>query len=147
MDMKDFGNSTPNKFLVVLGKMNSTLMEKLEVHIKSLGFNHSEFLVMYAIAVHGQLTIQDIAARIFVTSGNMTYTIDKLEKKDMLKRIPCPEDRRRIFIDFTDQGREIWYGMLEDHSKYLDDMFNGLDEDMVKQTIEAMKVIGKHVGS
>jgi len=143
--MKEFEKSINNKFLVVLGKMNMSLQDKLESHIKELGFNSTEFMIMYAIASHGPLTIQDIAARIFVTSGNMTYTIDKLEKKDILKRIPCPEDRRRIYVDFTPQGKSTWDNLLQDHSKFLDEMFEKLDIELIQETIENMKIIGKNI--
>lgn len=145
MDMKDFLEFKPNKFMVVLGKMQASIYGELEHHLKQLGFNTTEFLVMYSIAAHGPLTIQDIAARIFVTSGNMTYTIDKLEKRDILIRVRCPEDRRKIFIDFTETGKQEWDIVLEDHSTFLANMFDGIDEHVLEETIENMKVIGKQV--
>lgn len=145
MDMKAFSEFKPNKFMVVLGKMQSSIYTQLDHHIKQLGFNTTEFLVMYSIAAHGPLTIQDIAARIFVTSGNMTYTIDKLEKRDILKRLHCQEDRRKIFIDFTKAGKEQWDSLIDQHSEFLDQLFTGIDEALLDQTIENMKVIGKHI--
>lgn len=145
MDMKAFSEFKLNKFMVVLGKMQSTIYAELDHHIKELGFNTSEFMVMYSIAAHGPLTIQDIAARIFVTSGNMTYTIDKLEKRAILRRLPCPEDRRKIYIDFTDEGRIKWDSLLEEHSQFLTSLFEGIDEEVLDQTIEQMKIIGKTI--
>lgn len=145
MTMSEFEQFMPNRFLIVMGKMNATIHNRIEGHMKSLGFNTTEFLIMYAVAAHGKLTIQDIAARIFVTSGNMTYTIDKLEKKGILKRIPCPEDRRRIFVDFTEQGQSQWDIALDDHSRFLNDLFADIDEQLMSQTIEHMKFIGKNV--
>lgn len=143
MDMKKFSEFTPNKFLVVLGKMQSTVFGKVEKHLKDLGFNTSEFLIMYAIAAHGPLTIQDIAARISVTSGNMTYTVNKLENRGIVKRVSCPEDKRMTYIDFTDSGRDTWKQGLEDHSQFLEEAFKDIDEATMIQTIELMKIIGK----
>lgn len=145
MDMKEFKDFIPNKFLVVLGKMQATILGKVEKHLKSLGYNSTEFLVMYAVAEHGALTIQDIAARIFVTSGNMTYTIDKLEKRSVIKRIPCPEDKRRIHVDFTEEGRKVWDMVIEDHARYLDEIFKDINEDIIMETISNMKTIGKSI--
>lgn len=143
MKMDEFSDLTPNQFLIVLGKMNAAIQNKLEKHLKDLGFNTTEFLIMYSIAVHGPLTIQDIAARISVTSGNMTYTIDKLEKRGLLQRIRCPEDRRKIFIDFTAEGKDIWEKSIDLHAVFLNERFVNVDQDMIKQTIEFMKIIGK----
>jgi MarR family 2-MHQ and catechol resistance regulon transcriptional repressor len=143
MNMKTFKEFTPNKFLVVLGKMEATVLGQVEKHIKTLGYNTSEFLIMYAIAEHGALSIQDIAARISVTSGNMTYTINKLEQKGYLRRIQCSEDKRRFYVDFTDEGLKNWNVILEEHATYLNDLFKNIDETVMLETIQYMKQIGK----
>jgi len=145
MDMQEFADFSPNKFLVVLGKMNAAVFGRVEKHLKTIGYNTTEFLIMYAIAAHGKLTIQDIAGRIFVTSGNMTYTIDKLEKRHLLHRIPCPQDRRKIYVDFTDQGKETWDQRLEEHVQYLESLFADIDEEALLDTIRSMKLIGKGI--
>lgn len=145
MDMQEFADFSPNKFLVVLGKMYAAVFGRVEKHLKTIGYNTTEFLLMYAIAANGKLTIQDIAGRIFVTSGNMTYTIDKLEKRHLLQRIPCPEDRRKIYVDFTDQGKETWDQVLQDHVQYLQTLFAEIDEEDLIETIQSMKLIGKGI--
>jgi MarR family 2-MHQ and catechol resistance regulon transcriptional repressor len=143
MDMKEFNNFMPIKFLIVLGKMHSSVFAKVERQIKDLGLNTTEFLILYAIASNGALTIQDIAARIFVTSGNMTYTIDKLEKRAIIKRIRNDKDRRRIFIDFTQNGEDLWKNIMDEHIQFMKENFEGLDDDLIFNTIENMKRIGK----
>lgn len=145
MDNKFFGEETAMKFLIVLGKMHASIFEKLDKHVKDLGINTTEFLVMFSIAANGKLTIQDIAERISVTSGNMTYTIDKLEKRNYLQRIRCSEDRRRIFIDFTQEGSDFWDEIIVDHMDYLNELFSDIDSKDLIQTINYMKQIGKSV--
>lgn len=143
MDMTTFNHMPEIKFLIVLGKMHSALFGQVNKHVKAMGINTTEFLVMYAIAANGPLTIQDIAARITVTSGNMTYTIDKLEKKGLLKREHCPDDRRRIYIDFTREGTERWKVIMVEHGTYLKELFGDIDEEDLLHTIDLMKTIGK----
>jgi len=145
MDMKSFNNIPEIKFMIVLGKMHSALFGQVNKHIKDLGFNSTEFLVMYAIAANGELTVQDIASRITVTSGNMTYTVDKLESKGILAREHCPHDRRRIYIKFTQEGSRRWQEVMVEHQAYLDDLFGEIDDDMLLQTIEMMKNVGKKI--
>jgi MarR family 2-MHQ and catechol resistance regulon transcriptional repressor len=141
--MDDFKALTPNKFLIVLGKMHASVFGKVSHHIKELGYNTTEFLILYAIAANGPLTIQDIGARIAMTSGNMTYTVDKLEHRGLIQRLRCNEDRRKIFIDFTDEGKGQWQSIMEDLGEYLKEVFNEIDEEALLETIEAMKLIGK----
>lgn len=143
MDMKEFNNIPEIKFMIVLGKMEASIFNKVERHIKKLGINKTEFMIMYAIASHGSLTIQDIGERISMTSGNMTYTIDKLEKKGWIKRVRCPEDRRRIYIDFTEDGKANWSKMMDEHMKHIKDLFSVVDSSILSETISNMKLIGR----
>lgn len=145
MDMKNFGQYTPNKFLVVLSKMYTAVFEVVNGHIKNLGYNRTEFQIMYTIAAHGAMTIQNIAARIAVTSGNMTYTLDKLEERDIIKRVICPEDGRKIYIDFTHEGIKQWSKIMDSLEVFLADIFNNVDDVLLEQTIDNMKIIGKNV--
>lgn len=143
MSMNQFMEMVPNKFIVVLGKLHATIFGELGKHIKELGFNTTEFLILYAIAANGALTIQDIASRIFMTSGSMTYTVDKLEQRGLIKRVRSDVDRRKIFIDFTAKGQDVWSNVLEVHMAYLEKAFENIDKQIMSETIESMKLIGK----
>ena len=142
MDMKAYNQMPEIKFMIVLGKMQSTVHHMTEKHLKEVGLNKTEFMIMYAIAVHGKLAIQDIGERISMTSGNMTYTIDKLEKKEWIRRERCPEDRRRIYVDFTGEGEVRWYEFMEEHARYMKELFGIFDEHILQDVTDLMKRIG-----
>lgn len=48
-----------------------------------------------------------IAQRIVVTTGSMTSLLDNLEKRGLVRRLPHPEDRRKLLIDITPQAQTI----------------------------------------
>ncbi|MEN8904501.1 MAG: MarR family transcriptional regulator [Clostridiales bacterium] len=143
MDMTEFNDFLPIKFMIVMSKMNAVIVGKVENYIKDLGFNKTEFLIMYSIAAHGKLTIQDIGVRITMTSGNMTYTIDKLEKRDIIRRVRCPKDRRKIYIDFTEIGKKQWSVVMDKHMIHMEEVFESIDDEVIRETIEYMKIVGK----
>lgn len=143
--MKDFNDFQSIKFLIVMGKMNATIMSSVEKHIRELGINTTEFLIMYAIASNGALSIQDIASRIFVTSGNMTYTINKLEKNNFIVRIRDIKDSRKIYINFTEKGNDFWLEVMKKHKKFTKELFSNIDNTLIDETIDNMKLIGKSI--
>lgn len=143
MKMEEFNNFLPIKFMIVMGKMHATVLGKTEKYIKELGLNSTEFLIMYAIAAHGRLTIQDIGARISMTSGNMTYTIDKLEKRNLIIRERCPNDRRKIYINLTQEGQDKWTEIMHEHTNHMSEVFKNIDDADMIETINYMKIIGK----
>lgn len=48
-----------------------------------------------------------IAERLVVTTGSMTSLLDNLEKRSLIRRLPHPEDRRKLLIDITPDARAI----------------------------------------
>ena len=48
-----------------------------------------------------------IAERLIVTTGSMTSLLDNLEKRGLVRRLPHPDDRRKILIDITPDARAI----------------------------------------
>jgi len=48
-----------------------------------------------------------IAERLVVTTGSMTSLLDNLEKRGLVRRLPHPEDRRKLLIDVTTDARAI----------------------------------------
>ena len=48
-----------------------------------------------------------IADRLVVTTGSMTSLLDNLEKRGLVRRLPHPDDRRKLLIDITPDARAI----------------------------------------
>ncbi|NLK20603.1 MAG: MarR family transcriptional regulator [Epulopiscium sp.] len=52
--------------------------------------------------------MKDIAELMSMTKGGMTFLIDKLEEKKMAKRKQNDSDRRVLYIELTDMGKEVF---------------------------------------
>src|SRR5947199_4733678 len=48
-----------------------------------------------------------IAERLVVTTGSMTSLLDNLEKRGLVRRLPHPDDRRKLLIDITPDARAV----------------------------------------
>lgn len=131
------------KFMIVMNKMINSIEKQVAPHWKALGINETEFFVLFALDANGPLTIQEIGSKINMTSGTMTYVIDKLEKKGYIKRVRCEEDRRRIYIELTEAGKTFWQSTVEQHKQDMAEVFSHVEDDVVYEMIELMKKIGK----
>jgi len=56
---------------------------------------------------HEPLEPSVIAERLIITSGSMTSMLDTLERRGLVRRMPHPEDRRKLLIDVTDEAKAI----------------------------------------
>jgi DNA-binding MarR family transcriptional regulator len=48
-----------------------------------------------------------IAERLLITTGSVTSLLDNLEKRDLIRRLPHPRDRRKLLIDITPTAQTI----------------------------------------
>jgi DNA-binding MarR family transcriptional regulator len=53
------------------------------------------------------LTPTEISERTLISSATMTNTLDTLEHRGWVRRVPNPEDRRSVLIEITDEGKAI----------------------------------------
>lgn len=53
------------------------------------------------------MKVSDLARRMYLHPATMVGLLDRLETKGLLKRTRCEKDRRVVFIDLTEQGREL----------------------------------------
>ena len=51
------------------------------------------------------LTPSQVSDRVLVASATMTATLDLLEHRGWIRRIPNPDDRRSVLIEITPDGR------------------------------------------
>src|SRR5690625_1829130 len=95
------------KLFVVLTRTLDSIRKKIEDDIKSLGLNPTEFTVLELIYHKGDQPIQKIGEKVLIASSSITYVVDKLEQKQLLKRRPCSNDRRITYATITTAGVEF----------------------------------------
>lgn len=55
----------------------------------------------------GPMPLSRIARQIMVNSSTVTGIIDRLEKKELVRRVRDPRDRRMITIELTNEGAKL----------------------------------------
>ena len=130
------------KAFVVLTRSLQTVKSRIEEDIKQLGLNPTEFAVLELIYSKGNQPIQKIGEKILIASSSITYVVDKLEKKNYLKRKPCPKDRRVTHATITEEGKNLMDEVFPKHRKDLNEIFGGLNIEEKEDLIEKLKKLG-----
>lgn len=63
----------------------------------------------------------------------VTRILDKLERKGLIKRQTCPNDRRSFLIFLTDTGRNLEDQLVPIAYEVLDEALQGISEKEIKQ--------------
>src|SRR5690606_27166142 len=95
------------KLFIVLSRGSKVVMEEANKLIESYKLNTTEFAVLELLYHKGRQPIQKIGQKILLSSGSMTYVVDKLEKKGLLERVFCTEDKRITYMSITAAGKAL----------------------------------------
>ncbi|GGO06075.1 HTH-type transcriptional regulator MhqR [Saccharibacillus kuerlensis] len=150
-DQKDIRNMSQNtadeaaalKLFVVLSKAYKNVMDRAVKDMKKHNLSPSEFTILEVLYNKGRFPLQQIGEKILITSGSVTYNIDKLEKRELLRRVPSPSDRRVIYAEITDQGRELFDRIFPEHAAEVQQIMSGLNAEETLTASELLKKLGK----
>ena len=130
------------KLFVVLSRAVQTITKRVEEDIKKYGLNPTEFAVLELLFSKGDQPIQKIGEKILLASSSITYVVDKLEKKQLLARKPCPEDRRVTYAVITPEGKQLMDSIFPRHKAAMEEIFGGLDAEEKELMITQLKKLG-----
>ncbi len=132
------------KLWVVMNRAVRSIGEHLQRQVEAHGLSFTEFAVLEVLYHKGVLPIGEIGDRVLLTSGSMTYVIDKLEKRGLLARRHCSEDRRVVFAELTSEGARVMQTVFPEHAALIEATMSGLSREEQSDLIETLKRLGKH---
>ncbi|MCM3114137.1 MarR family transcriptional regulator [Neobacillus sp. MER 74] len=141
-------NSTANslKLFIVLSRAYKAINEHVNKVIQANGLNPTEFAVLELLYHKGDQPMQQIGGKILLASGSITYVVDKLEQKGMLRRIACPKDRRVTYAQITEDGKKFIQEIFPEHAEQINSLMSSLSESEKLEAIELLKKLGIPAG-
>ena len=67
----------------------------------------SQCYALEALVERGGMTLNDLAAHLYLDKSTASRVVDALERKGYVARSPHPGDRRALLLAATDGGREL----------------------------------------
>jgi MarR family 2-MHQ and catechol resistance regulon transcriptional repressor len=118
------------------------MAEQSRRDIEQHGLMASEFAALEVLYHKGHLPIGEVGDRVLLTSGSMTYVIDKLERRGLLERRRCPEDQRVVYAALTPAGRALMQDVFPDHAEMIRRATSGLTPDEKRLATSLLKRLG-----
>jgi DNA-binding MarR family transcriptional regulator len=85
-----------------------------------------------ALTHHEKLTMSEIGCHLSVPKPHVTALVDKLIKEDLVERLPDLNDRRIIYIQLTDKGKDTFKTIKSHISQELREKLLLLTDDQLK---------------
>lgn len=132
------------KLWVVLSRAFSAVQAHAQADIARHGLTIAEFGVLEALHHRGPLLLGEVQRKILVTSGGVTYLVDRLAAKGLVERRRCDKDRRAYYAALTPDGEALIQRIFPEHAAALDLALTGLDETQKAQAIDLLRTLGRH---
>lgn len=140
--MKKSNNKKQNKQslmdeLQFLGQMASTetaLFHQKIAELNSLGV--TDMKTVSTLIQEGPMTAGQLAVRLSLTTGAVTNVIDRLEQAGAVKRIPDPNDRRKVIVKANMNHVKKMGHYYESIGKTFESMLRQYSEDQLKFLVD-----------
>lgn len=132
------------KLFIVLSRAHRSINDHVHKFIQQHDLNPTEFAVLELLYHKGRQPLQQIGGKILLASGSITYVIDKLEKKEFLMRVACPNDRRVTYAEITQKGKDMIESMFPSHEQRIHELMSILTDDEKAGLIDSLKKLGHY---
>ncbi|MDG2071246.1 MAG: MarR family transcriptional regulator [Pseudomonadales bacterium] len=134
-DRQDLGGDKSIGFLVRVA--HSQIIKNIDKELSAYNLTTKQWIPLQIIGLGRADTVAACAKLAGIDGGAMTRMFDRLEKKDLVRRIRREDDRRVVNIALTDKGREL--------EKFIPDaIFNVLNRQLSgfsKDEFETLKTL------
>src|SRR5271165_2226379 len=91
----------------LVSRVKLKLFDSLEQELAPYDITAAQYVILVGLA-NGIDSASGLCKGVSYDPGAMTRMIDRLERKGLVQRVRCPEDRRVVKLALTDEGKAVY---------------------------------------
>ncbi|MCX7597243.1 MAG: MarR family transcriptional regulator [Armatimonadetes bacterium] len=114
----------------------------------------TQYQALRFIGLHDGACIRDLAASLHVSHPAAVKLVERLAAAGLVLRCPCPEDRRRVCLSLSANGRSVWSEARARHEELVGKALQRMGEEQaasllglllrfVRASVESVDQLGK----
>jgi DNA-binding MarR family transcriptional regulator len=119
----------------VLMEIGRRMHVEFDAHMAT-GITGSQFFVLQKIGSRGRMTVSEVADKLSVSLSAITALVDRLVQAGLVVRSRDEQDRRLVWLEATDKGREILGKCIESRRQVAVKYFGQLTEADLQKLLE-----------
>jgi DNA-binding MarR family transcriptional regulator len=92
---------------VAIGQAAISLERAVDVRLRPWSLNQSQGSALLVLAQHGPQRMSHLARFLLQQTQTTTDLVDRLERRNLVRRIRHETDRRVVLVEITDDGRAL----------------------------------------
>lgn len=141
------GQDAALRLWVTLARCHATYAKAVAAKVQDYRLTPPQFGTLEALYHLGPLSLGELAEKLLVTGGNVTYVMDRLEDQGLVYRYRRPEDRRVILARLTPEGRDLVAEVFPSHASYVEHLSRHLSRDEQTMLSRLLKTLGTGIQS
>jgi MarR family 2-MHQ and catechol resistance regulon transcriptional repressor len=130
------------KLWVTLARAYAAISRQAHDDVRGDALSIGEFAVVELLYHKGPTLLGEIQKGILVSSGGITFLVDKLVEKGLVERRDCPEDRRARYAALTKEGERLMRRIFPRHARRIADAMRGLTISQQRDVTRLLKSLG-----
>lgn len=116
-------------------RISHRVLQSAALQLSTSGLSNAQFDVLSHIGATEGISQFDLAKRLFVTQGNITQLLDKMEARGLIHRIP--EGRiKRLYL--TPAGHQLFAKVVPAHQDFITSQLSALTADEQRQLLRLL---------
>lgn len=109
-------------------------------HLKKWNLSAAQFDVLVQVGSSEKLSQQELADKLFVTKGNITQLLNKMEELGLIMR---EQEWKTKYLSLTEEGKELFHEVVPNQEQFQAAQFSGLNNEEKKQLLDLLRKIQK----
>jgi MarR family 2-MHQ and catechol resistance regulon transcriptional repressor len=126
---------------IALARAYNAVAERAAADVARHDLTTAEFGVLEALHHKGPMLLSEVQRRILVSSGGITYLVDRLEKRGLVERRDCPGDRRARLAALTPAGTGLMRSIFPEHAAVIRDALAPLSRADKRAAIHLLRPV------
>src|SRR6185503_19616025 len=135
------------KLFVVLVRAAHSVSTTVQRQTDFRDLTLTEFLILEALLHKGPLLLGDVQKKILLSSGGVTYTVDRLAEKGLVERRECASDRRARYAALTPKGEALISEIFPSHADQITELMSVLSSKEQGELVDLLKRLGLSAAS
>jgi DNA-binding MarR family transcriptional regulator len=109
----------PATILIIMwaGRLSRRVDAFYQEALRSHGLKYSDYAVLSLLGFSGAMSPKRLNAYLAITSGGLTKAIQRLEKQQLVRREPDPEDGRGTLVSLSKKGERTLARVFSENAR------------------------------
>lgn len=129
---------------VIMSRAHTAVAAHAAADVSRHGLTLAEFGIIEALYHRGPMLLGEVQKRILVSSGGITFLVDRLAAKGLVERRSCETDRRARYAALTPKGTALVAEIFPSHAAVVKRAMEGIAAEEQQTAADLLRELGRY---